>query len=269
MSNSQISTDGLQRLHEAMAAYVTAGERPGIVTLISRNGETHVDAIGTHEFGGGMPMRRDTIFRIASLTKPIVGAAALKLIEEGHFTLDEPIDKLIPELAKRRVLKRLDGPLDDTVPAKRPILISDLLTMQIGMGAIMVPGSYPIFTAVMEAGVFRPLRMNANRNADEWIARLAAFPLMDQPGEVWRYDTSVTLLGALIERATGQSLSEVLARCIFEPLRMKDTGFTVPPEKFDRFPTCYWKNIQTGELAVFDPPGAESFFATMPGFPDP
>ncbi|MGB6985631.1 MAG: serine hydrolase domain-containing protein [Candidatus Aquilonibacter sp.] len=127
-------------------------------------------------------MRRDTIFRIASLTKPIVGAAAMRLIEEGKLSLDEQVDTLIPELANRRVVRSIEGPVDDTVPAKRPILISDLLTMRMGMGAIMTPGTYPIFMAVMQAGVFRPLKMNANGNADEWIAQLAAFPLMDQPG---------------------------------------------------------------------------------------
>jgi CubicO group peptidase (beta-lactamase class C family) len=268
MKGGQLSTLKLQDLHDSMAAYVADRERPGMVTLISRGAETHVDAIGTQEFGGGTPMRRDTIFRIASLTKPIVGAAALKLIEEGKIKLDEPIDRLIPELANRRVLKRLDGPLDDTVPAKRPILVSDLLTMRMGMGAIMMQGDYPIQTAVMKAGVFVPFSNSTERNADAWIAKLAAFPLMDHPGEVWRYDTSITLLGALIERATGRSLADALAERIFRPLNMKDTGFMVPAEKLNRFPPCYQRNPQTGTMGVWDPSGPGSFFARMPGFPD-
>ncbi|HEX4169580.1 MAG TPA: serine hydrolase domain-containing protein [Bryobacteraceae bacterium] len=267
MQNAQFSKDGLQRLHEAMAAYVAAGERPGLVTLLSKNGETHVDAIGTHEIGGGMPMRRDTIFRIASITKPITGAATMKLIEEGKLALDEPIDRLIPELANRRVLKRLDGPLDETVPAKRSILVSDLLTMRMGMGAIMTPGEYPIQTALMESGVFTPFKMPTARNANEWIAKLAEFPLMNQPGEVWRYDTSITLLGALLERATGKPVGTVLAEQIFEPLGMKDTGFMVPAGKLERFPTAYQKNARTGELEVWDASGEKSFFARQPGFP--
>ena len=155
MENGQFSKEGLQLLHESLARYVAEGERPGLVALLSRNGETHVDAIGTREFEGGMPMRRDTIFRIASITKPITGAVTLSLMEEGKLSLNEPIDRLIPELANRRVLKRLDGPLDDTVPAKRPILVSDLLTMRMGMGAIMAQGHYPIQTALMQSGVSR------------------------------------------------------------------------------------------------------------------
>jgi CubicO group peptidase (beta-lactamase class C family) len=267
MTDTQFSEDGLQRLHEAMTAFVESGERPGIVTLLSRNGEAHVDAIGTHEFGGGTPMRRDTIFRIASLAKPIVGAAAMTLVEEGRIALDEPIDRLIPELANRRVLRRLDGPIHDTVPAKRPIRISDLLTLQMGVGAIMTPGDYPIQTALMEAGVFVPFRMPTAPSADDWIARLAAFPLMNHPGETWRYDTGITVLGALIERAAGKPLAQALAERILEPLGMKDTGFMAPAEKLERLPTCYQKNQDTGALEVFDPSGPASFFAKMPGFP--
>jgi CubicO group peptidase (beta-lactamase class C family) len=230
VNDAQFSRDKLQLLHEAMAGYVAAGERPGMVTLLSKNGETYVDAIGTEESGGGTAMRRDTIFCIASITKPIVGAATMRLIEEDKVAIDEPIERLIPELANRRVLKRLDGPLHDTIPAKRSILVGDLLTMRMGMGAIMTPGEYPIQTALMEAGVFMPFKMPRDRNADEWIAKLARFPLMDQPGDVWRYDTSITLLGALLERAAGKPLGEILRQHIFEPLGMRDTGFMVPPK---------------------------------------
>jgi CubicO group peptidase (beta-lactamase class C family) len=267
MKDAQFSKDGLQSLHETLAGYVATGERPGLVTLLSKNGETHVDAIGTHEFGGGTPMRRDTIFRIASITKPITGAAAMRLIERGKLALDEPIDRLIPELANRRVLKRLDGPLDDTVPAKRPILVSDLLTMRMGMGAIMTPGNYPIQTELIQSGVFTPFKMPTAPSADAWIAKLATFPLMNQPGDVWRYDTSITLLGALLERATGKPIGTVLAEEIFEPLGMKDTGFVVPAEKLGRLPTAYQRNQQTNKLDVWDPSGPKSFFAKLPGFP--
>lgn len=256
-----------QRLHETMSSYVASGERPGLVTLISHKGEKYVDAIGTYEFGGGPPMRRDTIFRIASITKPITGAVTMSLIEEGKLALDEPIDRLIPELANRRVLKSLDGPLDDTVPAKRPIRVSDLLTMRMGMGAIMAPGNYPIMTAMMQSGVFIPFKMPTVKNSDEWIANLAALPLMDQPGEVWRYDTSITLLGALIERAAGKPLSDVFSERIFVPLGMKDTGFVVPPNKLSRLPVAYQKNQQTGKMEIWDPAGEASFFAKSHGFP--
>ena len=266
MKGSQFSKDKLLSLHQTMAGYVTAGERPGMVTLLSRNGETHVDAIGTHEFGGGTPMRRDTLFRIASITKPITAAVTLKLMEQGKLTLDEPIDRHIPELANRRVLKHLDGPLDDTVPAKRPILVSDLLTMRMGMGAIMAQGNYPIQTGLMQSGVFTPFKMPTQRSADEWIAKLAEFPLMNQPGEVWRYDTSITLLGALIERVTGKPLDTVFEELILKPVGMKDTSFVVPADKLNRLPTAYQKNQQTGQLDVWDPSGEKSFFAQHHGF---
>ena len=266
MKSSQFSKDKLSSLHQTLAGYVTSGERPGVVTLISRNGETHVDAIGTHEFGGGTPMRRDTLFRVASITKPITAAVTMKLIEQGKLSLDEPIDRHIPELANRRVLKSLDGPLDDTVPAKRSILVSDLLTMRMGMGAIMAQGNYPIQTALMQSGVFTPFYMPKARSADEWIAKLATFPLMNQPGEVWRYDTSITLLGALIERVTGKKLDVVFEELILGPAGMKDTSFVVPASKLDRLPTAYQKNQQTGALDVWDPAGEKSFFAQSHGF---
>lgn len=266
MRYHQFSKERLDRLHETMASYVASSERPGLVTLVSRNGETHVDAIGTHAFGGGPPMRRDTIFRIASITKPITAAVTMSLIEEGKLSLDEPVDRLIPELADRRVLQRLDGPLDDTVPAKRPILVSDLLTMRMGMGAIMAPGNYPIMTAMMQSGVFIPFKMPVAKNVDEWIAKLAVLPLMDQPGEVWRYDTSITLLGALIERAARKPLPAVFAERIIEPVGMKDTGFVVPADKLRRLPVAYQKNPQTGKLEVWDPSGEASFFAKPHGF---
>jgi CubicO group peptidase (beta-lactamase class C family) len=266
MRDTRISIERLRHLDETMASYVATRERPGLVTLISRDGETCVNTIGTHELGGGPPMRRDTIFRIASISKPIAGAVTMSLIEEGKLSLDEPIDRLIPELADRRVLKRLDGPLDETVPAKRSIRVSDLLTMRMGMGAIMEPGEFPIMTAMMESGVFTPFKMPTAKSSGDWIARLAALPLMDQPGEVWRYDTSITLLGALIERAAGKPLAAVYAERLFEPLGMRDTGFVVPPEKLQRLPVAYQKNRRTGELEVWDPAGDGSFFAKSHGF---
>jgi CubicO group peptidase (beta-lactamase class C family) len=211
-------------------------------------------------------MQRDTLFRIASITKPVVAAAALTLIDEGRLRLDEPIDRLLPELANRRVLRRIDGPLDDTVPAKRPIWVRDLLTMTMGLGAVMTQGPTPIMAALMEAGVFTPFRMPTQASADEWVARLAKLPLMDQPGEVWRYDTSITLLGALVERAAQQSLHDALRERLFEPLGMKDTGFFVPADKLHRLPVTYQLNSTSGALDVWDPAGPESFFAKLPGF---
>lgn len=266
MNATTFSRTALQALHRSMASYVERDERPGIVTLVSRRGETHVDAVGSHAFGSARPMQRDTLFRIASITKPVVAAAALILIHQGQLRLDEPIDRLLPELAKRRVLRRVDGALDDTVPAKRPIWVRDLLTMTMGMGAMMTPGPTPIMDALMERGIFTPFRMPRQASADEWLAGLAELPLMDQPGEVWRYDTSLTLLGALIERATQQSLHDALRERLFEPLGMKDTGFVVPADKLHRLPVAYQPNPSSGALDVWDPAGPASFFAKLPGF---
>jgi CubicO group peptidase (beta-lactamase class C family) len=138
MSSGGLSKARLGRMHDAMTGYVERGAVPGLVTLVSRHDELHVDAIGRQAAGGAVPMRRDTIFRISSMTKPITAAAAMILVEECKLRLDEPVDRLLPELANRRVLKRLDGPVDDTVPAHRPIRVRDLLTFRLGFGMVMV-----------------------------------------------------------------------------------------------------------------------------------
>ena len=133
MNTGRWSGVRLDRTHEAMTGHVERGEVPGLVTLVARRGEVRADAVGAKAVGGD-PMRHDTIFRISSLTKPIAAAAAMVLVEDGRLRLDEPVDRLLPELADRRVLKRLDGPLEDTVPAKRPITLRDLLTLRMGFG---------------------------------------------------------------------------------------------------------------------------------------
>ena len=145
MSSGGISGVWLARMLDVMAGHVESRVVPGIVTLVSRRGETHVDAIGTTTFDSDDPMQRDTIFRIASVTKPIVAAAAMILVEECTLRLDEPLDPWLPELADRRVLRAIDSPLDDTVPSNRPITLRDLLTFRLGIGAVMVfPPRYPI-----------------------------------------------------------------------------------------------------------------------------
>ncbi len=133
MGTGGLSRTRLGRMHDVMAGYVERGEAPGLVTLVSRRGEVHVDTIGLKAVGGD-PIRRDTLFRISSMTKPITVVATLILVEECKLRLDEPVDRLLPELADRKVLKRLDGPLDDTVPAHRPITVRDLLTFRLGFG---------------------------------------------------------------------------------------------------------------------------------------
>jgi CubicO group peptidase (beta-lactamase class C family) len=239
-------------MHDVMAGHVERGTVPGIVTLVNRRGEVHVDAIGTKEFGGSEPMRRDTIFRVASVTKPIVAAAAMIMVEECTLRLDDPVDEWLPELADRRVLRAVDGPLDDTVPANRPITLRDLLTFRLGIGAVMVfPPRYPIQQAMAEAGA-APGPHLPTHAPDELMERFGSLPLVHQPGEKWLYNSGSDILGVLISRVAGTSLEEFLRERIFAPLGMNDTSFSVPASKLDRLASSYWTNFETGEFEVFD-----------------
>src|SRR5438045_393365 len=148
-------------MHDRMAGYVERGDVSGLVTLVSRRGEVHVDAIGMKAVSDSDPMRRDTIFRISSMTKPITAAATMILVEECKVRLDEPVDRWLPELAERKVLKRLEGPLDDTVPANRPITTRDLLTFRMGFGQMMAPpDAYPILKAGSLSSMTMPRAAN-------------------------------------------------------------------------------------------------------------
>jgi CubicO group peptidase (beta-lactamase class C family) len=260
----------LGRMHDRLAGYVARGEVPGIVTLVSRRGETQVDAMGMTAVSGGAPMRRDTIFRITSMTKPITAAATLILVEEGKLRLDEPVDRWLPELAHRRVLKRLDGALDDTVPANRPITVRDLLTFRMGWGLILAPpDAYPILRAVRDLGIvgFGPPNPSMPLTPDEWIRRLETLPLVHQPGEQWMYNTGSCVLSVLIARVSGRPLEAFFRERIFEPLGMKDTAFSVPAAKLDRLAAAYWRNPQTGVLDLFD--GIrDGQWSRPPAFPD-
>jgi CubicO group peptidase (beta-lactamase class C family) len=254
MSGGGLSASRLARMREAMFGHVARGQVPGLVTLVSRRGETHVDAIGLKAAGGGGgdPMRRDTIFRVASLTKPVTAAAAMILVEEAKLRLDDPVDRWLPELAGRKVLRAIDGPLDDTVPAKRPITLRDLLTFRLGLGAVMVyPERYPIQKAMAEAGV-APGPMLPSLPPDALMQRFGSLPLLHQPGEKWLYHSGSDILGVLIARVCGGTLEAFLRERIFEPLRMKDTAFSVPASKLDRLATCYQNDPASGRLVVFD-----------------
>jgi len=249
-----LSNARLARMHDVMAGYVARGDVPGIVTLVGRRGEVHVDAIGTKALGGGDAIRRDTIFRIASLTKPIAAAATMILVEECRLRLDEAVDRLLPELANRTVLKRIDGPLDDTVPANRPITVRDLLTFRAGYGIVMAPpDTYPIQRAMSERRLGQgPPKPQTPPAPDEWIRQLGTLPLMHQPGEKWMYHTASDVLGVLIARASGQPLETFLRERLFEPLGMKDTGFSVPATRIDRLATSYQVNPSTRALELYD-----------------
>ncbi len=266
MSGSGLSNERLGRMHEVLGRHVESGAMPGLVAAVSRRGEVHCGAIGTMDVGGDRPMSTDSIFRLASLTKPIVAAAAMVLVEECVLRLDHRVDDLLPELADRRVLRRLDGPVEDTVPAKRAITLRDLLTFRLGMGPVMAaPGAYPIQKVLEDSGCM-PSPFPASLTPDEWMASLGTLPLLHQPGEGWMYHVGSDVLGVLIARATGQSLEGFLRERIFEPLGMVDTGFHVPAEKLHRLPTLYGNGDEPGTLAVADDPNG-SQWSSPPAFP--
>ncbi|MET8340447.1 serine hydrolase domain-containing protein, partial [Streptosporangium canum] len=176
--NSGFSEAGLRRLREVLARHVESKRIPGLVALVSRGEETHVEALGTMRHDGGAPMRRDTIFRMASTTKPVAAAAAMVLLDECRLRLDDPVDGWLPELADRRVLKRADGPLEDTVPARRPITVRDLLTSTLGLGLDTTAMGSPMMSALFEQGVYGQEDgwMLPAPGPDEWMRRLGALP---------------------------------------------------------------------------------------------
>ena len=268
MGASELSKARLERMHDVMAGYIDRGQVPGLVALVSRAGELRVDALGSLAVGGQSPVQRDTIFRIASMTKPVTAAAAMILVEECRLRLDEPVDRLLPELADRKVIKRFEGALDDTVPAKRSITVRDLLTFRMGFGIVVAPPDpCPILKAASDLriglGPPSPASMPA---PDEWIRRLGSLPLMHQPGKRWMYSTGSDVLGVLIARASGQPFEAFLRERIFDALGMKDTGFSVPAEKINRLATSYATNPQTGAFEVYDQP-ANGQWSRPPAFP--
>ncbi|WP_433191023.1 serine hydrolase domain-containing protein [Actinoallomurus sp. CA-150999] len=249
--NSGFSEAGLRRVRDVLARHVESKRIPGLVALVGRGGETHVEALGTMRHDGGASMSRDTIFRMASTSKPVTMAAAMVLLDECRLRLDDPVESWLPELADRQVLRRIDGPLEDTVPARRPITVRDVLTSTFGLGMDMTALGTPIMGAVFEQGL-TPNLPEPMPEPDEWMRRLGELPLMHQPGEQWQYQISSDLLGVLVARVTGQSFETFLRERIFDPLGMKDTGFHVPADKIDRLPPLYTPDPQTGEFLVWD-----------------
>jgi CubicO group peptidase (beta-lactamase class C family) len=255
MTTSRLNKARVADLHRTMTGYVERGEIPGIATLIGRGDEIHVNATGTKTVGGKEPICRDTIFRIASITKPITGAAAMILVDEGKLRLEDSVEPWLPELANRRVLRRIDSQLDDTVPARRPITVRDLLTSTFGFGSVMaMPGTWPIQQPIRDGhlGGDGPPRVSLTPGTDEWMRRLGALPLMYQPGERWAYNTSCDVLGALIARVSGKSFEAFLRQNLFDPLGMEDTGFSVPASKLDRLPGVYRFRPDSKTFEPFD-----------------
>jgi CubicO group peptidase (beta-lactamase class C family) len=265
-----MSSLNLTNLHDAMATRVDKGELPGAVTLVAHGDEARVDVLGALGFDDARPMRRDTIFRIASLTKPILAVTAMMLVEAGVLALDEPVDRLLPELADRRVLRRIDGPLDDTVPADRPITVEDVLSFRLGHGLLFEPSFNPPFP-IVEAGKELELVLaepdpRTPHGPDEWIRRFGSLPLMRQPGETWQYNTSALVLSVLLARAAGQGLPELMAERVFAPLGMTQTGFWTPAANVDRLPRHYATDFATHVLQE-QPNSTADEWTRPPAFP--
>lgn len=253
MTTGGFSLERLARLRGLLERQVDSGFVPGVVAVLARHGDVHVEATGNLAFEGAgstTPMAGDTICRMGSMTKPIVAACAMTLVEDCTLRLDDPVDALLPDLADMRVLADPNGPLEDTVPAQRPITLRDLLTYTLGTGMVPAePGTIPISDALGALGAPPP---------DEWIRRLGTLPLVHQPGDRWMYDTAADVTGVLIARATGMSFGEALRERICEPLGMKDTAFSVGGEGIGRLATAYARdNTATGEPVVDDGPDGQ------------
>jgi CubicO group peptidase (beta-lactamase class C family) len=251
----QLDNGGLARFDAVAASHVGDDKIPGLVALVAHGDEVHVEALGKLAVGA-RPVERGSLFRIASTTKPITAAATLALVGEGLLELDEPVDRLLPELANRRVLRRMDGPLDDTLPAAGPVTVRGLLTFTFGFGMamemFMTADPWPVVAAAMEAGLatIGPPQPSDFVDPDTWIARFGELPLLAQPDERWLYNTGAHVLSVLCARAAAMSYDEVLRTRIFEPLGMLDTGFhTVDVQ---RLATAYQPTAEG--LLVWDPP---------------
>jgi CubicO group peptidase (beta-lactamase class C family) len=258
---------GLERLHAAAERHVGPDQVPGLVALVARGDQVHVEALG-HLSIGGPPVTRGSIFRIASTTKPITAAVTLALVREGLIALDKPVHRLLPELSRRRVLRRMDGPLDDTVPAHRAITVRDLLTFTFGFGMamemFMSPRPWPVVEAAEALGLstIGPPNPDVQPAPDKWISNLGTLPLLAQPGERWLYNTGASVLGVLVARAAGEPFADVLRQRVCEPLGLRDTAFFTTAT--DRLATAYRPTVEG--LVVWDEPGGT--WSRPPAFGD-
>jgi CubicO group peptidase (beta-lactamase class C family) len=248
-------------LHSILERYVSDGSVPGVMAVIARGDEVEAAAVGSAAVDG-IPMATDSIFRLASITKPITAAAVMILVEEARIALDDPVEEWLPELANRTVVRTPASPVDDLVPATRSITVFDLLTSRAGYGFpsdFTLPAVQPLFEVQKdgrEPQSFLP--------QDAWMAALSDIPMLYQPGEAWLYDTCSTLQGVLISRVSGQDLPVFLDERIFEPLGMIDTGFWMPADKLDRL-TSYYRISSNGSLELVDGPDGQ--WSTPPPFP--
>jgi CubicO group peptidase (beta-lactamase class C family) len=250
------SSARLQRITRVIQAAIDRGEIAGAVTLIARHGKVaHCEALGLFDVASGTPMRRDTMFRIYSMTKPITAVATLLLYEEGHFLLDDPIARFLPEFAETKVFARETAAGFEVADLERPITIRHLLLHTSGLLYGDAAGS-PVEKLYAQARIDRQ-----DEPLDEKVRRIAQLPLAHQPGSSWTYGLSTDVLGRLVEVVSGQPFDSFLKERIFDPLAMGDTGFSVPSVHHGRLATVYTPGDQGGlrpdtrpELAYAEPP---------------
>ncbi len=248
-------------LRDVLHRHVADGSIPGAVGLVAGGDRLEVEAVGSLDVDGTAPMARDSIFRIASITKPITAAAVMVLADDHLLNLDDPIGRWLPELSSPSVVRTPESPVDDVVPAERPITVFDLLTFRAGYGfpsdfsLPAVQSLFAIHNGPLPAEIDGP---------DEWIAALAGMPMLAQPGRTWLYNTCSDVLGVLVARVSGRPFPDFLAERIFEPLGMLDTAFDVPAAKRDRF-ASYYKHGDSAELELVDRP--DGHWSAPAGFP--
>lgn len=253
----------MTNLQQTLEPHVADGSIAGAVGLVARGDRIEVAAVGAVDVEGSAPMARDSIFRIASVTKPIAAAAVLLLVEDGRLELDDPIARWLPELTWPVVVRTPDAAVDDVVPLARPIRVRDLLESRAGYG---FPADFSLPAVGLLAANVQSDGRNPQRFAapDEWLAELARIPLLHQPGEEWLYNACSDLQGVLVARVSGQSFPDLLAERLFAPLGMVDTGFGVPAAKRDRL-TSYYRTDPTGGLELVDAPDGQ--WSRPPAFP--
>ncbi|MFF7985920.1 serine hydrolase domain-containing protein [Streptomyces sp. NPDC007901] len=249
-------------LRATLRRHVEEGTVPGAVGLVARGADVEVVAVGDMDVEGSAPMARDSVFRIASITKPITAAAVLMLVDEGRIGLGDPVEKWLPELAEPMVVRTPTSPVEDVVPADRPVTVEDLLSFRTGWG-LAADFSLPAvqaLTAVQQHHI--PFRDWPD--PDTWLGLLARVPMLRQPGEAWLYGTSSALQGILVARASGRTFPDFLAQRLFEPLGMRDTAFEVPASKRHRFTSSYHP-AGDGTLRLSDTPDGD--WSGLPRFP--
>jgi CubicO group peptidase (beta-lactamase class C family) len=252
----------MTKLGEILATHAASGAVPGAVALVASEGRVEVEAVGFAELEAHTPMTRESIFRIASITKPITAAAVMMLVDDGLMALDDPVERWLPELASPLVVRTPSSPVDDVVPANRPITVLDLLTNRAGYGFpsdFSLPAVQALFSVQTDG---REVQLRPE--PDQWMSRLAAIPMLYHPGEAWLYDTCSDLQGVLIARASGRPLPIFLAKRVFEPLGMVDTAFEVPAAKRGRL-TSYYRPGSDGRLELADAPDGQ--WSRLPAFP--